>query len=104
MTTEEPMPILDDRLDTPSVPSLCREADALRNTGVMMLRAYYKFAAMADAAASRSPRLMLESLRAAKSLYLETFRFAPDPDLLAELDATEAKLIRLVEREGWRVS
>jgi hypothetical protein len=100
---EEPMPILDDRLDTPSVPSLCPEADALRNTGVNMLRAYFKVAAMADAAASRNFQRMLESIRDARKLYLEMYNDPEDP-LMGEFAMAEMKLLRRIEYDARRVS
>src|SRR5262249_6592750 len=96
--------LIDDRLDCCGAGVGCPEAQRLRETGVMWVRHYFTCAKMVDAAAIRSPRAMLESLRDGRKLYLEVFPDDPTDDLLAEFAATEVKLMRLMELESRRLA
>jgi hypothetical protein len=59
---------------------------------------------MTEAAWSRNPRAMLESLRDGRRLYLEHFPQDLNDDLLSEFSLVEAKILCLLEAESRRVS
>jgi hypothetical protein len=89
----------DNLLQPPSDPLAPQtQADELRTTGMRMLRMFFSVAAMADAAATRDPEVMLKSVPEAASFVREYYGESREAELLAEMEALEIKLIRVSDK------